>query len=99
MVKKNENIDLKFSKQFDLTVNETVSILHLFTRMKSLFLKLLNKLLNNCLYIQVWGEQVHRQPDPAYAKLTTRDFFEKEQNLKGLTNTIVNGSVVSVRPL
>jgi hypothetical protein len=47
--------------------------------------------LNKSLYIQVWGEQVHRKPDPAQAKMSTKEFFEKEKQLHGEMNTVING--------
>ncbi len=52
---------------------------------------MLNNLLNKCLYIQVWGEQVHRQPDPANAKISTKEFFDRERQLYGDCNVVANG--------
>ena len=50
----------------------------------------MNNLLNKSLFIQVWGEQVHRNPDPANAKITTKEFFERQHQMYGDRN-VING--------
>ena len=51
----------------------------------------MKNLLNNSLYVQIWGEQVHREPDPKASKLSTKEFFEKEQQTFGDNNAIAGG--------
>jgi hypothetical protein len=51
--------------------------------------KLLDNLVNNSLYIQIWGQQ--KQPNPELMKkaLPTKEYFEREKESGG-TKTATN---------
>ncbi|CAF0775133.1 unnamed protein product [Brachionus calyciflorus] len=78
--------DFKFSKNFTFEVTQ----------------EMLDFLLNQCLYIQIFGEQKHPKPEQINNKITTKEFFEREKidsqkNLIGKISTTVDPETEKLR--
>ncbi|CAF0775063.1 unnamed protein product [Brachionus calyciflorus] len=75
VIKGGKDNSFKYSKQFTFIATE----------------QLLDFLMNKCLYIQIWSEQKHAKPDPVASKITTKEYFDREKELK---TTCISGKVV-----
>jgi hypothetical protein len=89
VLKKKQN-DFKFSKKFELIVTPEVCLKNSFSSSDSnyekkminlnILFKILDNLLNKCLFIKVWGEQVNcRQTSLNFINMTTKEYFDREQ--------------------
>jgi hypothetical protein len=64
-VKGNNGFNFKFCKQFTFTATP----------------EFIDFLLHKTLFIQVWSEQKHTKPDPAFAKVSTSEYFESQNKM------------------
>ena len=54
----------------------------------------LDFLLNKCLYIQIWAEQKLPKPDPTAAKISTKEYFDREKEMSN-RNLVIGKDILN----